>query len=37
LTRVNELRCSAATSTQAPSKRPNRTLEPAAWNTWTKC
>jgi len=29
MTQLNELRCSAATSTKAPSKRPNRTLEPA--------
>jgi len=33
----NDLRCSAATSTQAPSKRPNRTPEHVAWNTWSKC
>jgi len=37
VTQLNELRCSAAMSTQAPSKRPNRTTEPAAWNIWTKC
>jgi len=37
VTRVNELRCSAATSTQAPSERPNGTLDSAAWNIWTKC
>jgi len=28
MTQVNELRCSAATSTQAPSKRPNHTPSP---------
>jgi len=27
VTQLNELRCSAATSTQAPSKRPNRTQQ----------
>jgi len=32
-TRENELRCSAATSTQAPSKRPNRIPQHVAWNT----
>jgi len=37
MTKCAEVQCSAATSTQAPSKRPNCTLEPAAWNTWTKC
>ena len=37
MTRVNELRCSAVTSTHVPSKRLNRTLEPAAWNTQKAC